>query len=711
METYDSHHIKNIVVAGASKSGKTTLVETMLFEAGTIQRRGSVEEGNTVSDYHEIEFERGNSVYASLEHVEWRSFKINLIDTPGNDNFLGETIATLRAAETCLLVLNAQHGVEIGTELIWRELDRTHKPTLIAVNQLDHEFADFNLCVEQAKNRFGKGVVVMQYPMFVGKGFNAIIDLLKMTMYKFPANGGKPEKLPIPPEEMEKAKELHNTLVEAAAENDDTLLSLYFEKGNLDEDEMRKGLAIGIKNRSLYPIFCVSAKQNMGSGRIMGFIDNVCPGAENASKEISTDGREIPCDPKGQTILFIYKTVFEPHVGMLSFFKVVSGTVKGAMEVTVARNEKQERIGQIFLLDGKKKEPVSELFAGDLGVTVKLKDTLTNDTLYGKGGPVQLKPILFPQPRIEEAIVVKDKKEEEKLSPAFHEMMIEDPSFKGYFSSELRQNIIEGLGELHLSVIKWKLEHQYKIHVDFTQPRIQYRETIQGSALADYRHKKQSGGSGQFGEVHIQIDPWVDGMPDPEHYSIRERKIHELPWGGKLVFYNCIVGGVIDARYIPAVEKGIMEKMKNGPLTGSHVRDVRVCLFDGKMHPVDSNDISFQIAGTMAFKEAFAKAKPRLLEPIYEVEVLTPDEVTGEIMTDITTRRGIILGIDTEGQFQKIMARVPLSELYRYTTALHAISKGRAIFHRKFVEYAPVPEEMKSKLVEAHKQEEAVLSH
>ena len=616
----------------------------------------------------------------------------------------------MRAADTCLLVLNAHHGVEVGTELVWRELDKKKMPTLIAVNQLDHENANFSQAVEQAKTRLGNQVTLMQYPYNPGTGFDSIIDLLKMTMYKFKLDGGKPDKLPIPEDQKEIADELHNRLVEVAAENDDTLMNLYFEKGSLDEDELRKGLKIGILKRNVYPVFCVSAKQNMGSGRIMGFIDNVCPGSEDAAPEITTEGKEIKPDPKGQTVLFVYKTAVEQHLGLVSYFKVISGTLVTAQDLTVARSGNTERSGHLFIVDGKKKVQVEKLVAGDLGVTVKLKDVQTNDTLFGKGAPVELIPMEYPAPKIEEAIYPKDKKDDEKLGQALHELAKEDPTLYARWSGELRQNLVEGQGELHLAVAKWRLEHEYKIQVEYTRPRVPYRETIMGTAVADYRHKKQSGGSGQFGEIHIQIDPWVEGMPDPS-YNVRDRSITNLPWGGQLAFFNCIVGGVIDTRFIPSVEKGVMEKMKTGPLTGSHVRDVRVSLFDGKMHPVDSNDISFQIAATMAFKDAFGKAKPRLMEPIFELEVLTPDDVIGEIISDLNTRRAIILGMDSEGPYQKVIARVPLSELYRYSTVLRSITRGRALFSRKFIEYAIVPEEIKQKLIEEHKQAELTMAH
>ncbi|MCB9233872.1 MAG: elongation factor G [Bacteroidia bacterium] len=699
MKTFATHQIKNIAVVGSLKSGKTTLVETMLFESKTISRRGSVEEKNTVSDFHEIEHERVNSIFSSLSHAIWRDTKINILDTPGNDNFIGEINAALRVADTCVMVLSANHGVEVGTEIIWRQVDKMHKPTLIAVNQMDHEQANFQQTLEQAQARLGSQVTVMQYPYNSGSGFDSIIDLLKMIMYKFPADGGKPQKLPIPAEEKEKADELHNILVEAAAENDESLMELYFEKGALDEDELRQGLRIGIANRQVFPVFCMSARQNMGSGRMMGFIGNVCPSPEDIPEK-TVSGESIPADSNAPLGIFVFKTSIEPHLGTVNFFKVGRGTMKTGLDLIDSRTENSERIGQLYVVNGKNKTAVEELQAGDLGATVKLKDVRTNDSLYIKGSEIKFAEIILPQSRIREAVLAQDKKDEEKLGEMLQNLKKQDPTLNAFYSAELRQMIINGQGEMHLWVAKWRLENENKIKIEFVKPRIPYRETIGGSAKADYRHKKQSGGSGQFGEVHLLVEPYSEGAPDPAEVTVRKRELYPLDSGGHLEFLNCIVGGVIDARFIPAVLKGINETMAMGPLTGSPVRDVRVALYDGKMHPVDSNEISFKIAGSQAFKTAFKAAKPKLLEPIFKVEILAPDDLTGEIMTDLQGRRAVIMGMENEGDFQKITARVPLAEMYRYSTTLRSISQGRATHTNEFIEYALVPEDVKQRLMD-----------
>lgn len=698
MKVYDDKHIKNIVLLGAPKSGKTLLAEDMLFEAGLIHRRGTIEGKNTVSDYHEIEHERGNSIFATVMHTEWRDYKINIIDTPGFDDFTGEMISSMRVADTCVMVINAQHGVEVGTELIWNYAEQFRKPVIFAINQVDHPKSDFDAALESLKQTFGKAVTQMQYPVNQGEGFDAIIDLLKMVMYKFPAEGGKPQKLPIPDSEKEKANRLHNELVERAAENDEQLMEKYFEKGTLDEDEMRQGLKLGMIHHDVFPVFVMSAKKNMGSGRMMGFIDNVAPSPQEAMPERTTDGKEIPYDPKGPAVLFIFKSHLEPNLGKISFFKVISGEVTTGAELINSQTGAVEKLNQLFIMDGKTRNPVDRLVAGDIGATLKLKDTYTNQTLHAKGFDVTIEPIQYPEPRIRTAVVAQTKTDDEKIGEVLQKIHQEDPTLEVGYSRELKQLIVAGQGEMHLAVCKWLIENVYKLHVDYKPPRISYRETIRKPAVAMYRHKKQSGGAGQFGEVHLKIEPYYDGMPEPTEYTVRSKEFIDLEWGGKLAFYNCIVGGVIDARFIPSILKGILEKMEEGPITGSYVRDVRVCVFDGKMHPVDSNDISFKIAGMMAFKEAFLNADPVVLEPIYDLEVLVPEEMMGDVMGDLQTRRSMIMGIDAKGNFQVIKARTPLAELDRYSTALRSLTQGRASFTQRFAEYVQVPYEIQQKL-------------
>ena len=705
MKAFDEKHIKNVALIGPSKSGKTTLAETMLFEAGIIKRRGSVEEKNSVSDYHEIERERGSSVYASAMHTEWKDYKINIIDTPGLDEFIGEVISSIRVCDTAVILLNVQNGVEVGTELLWEYVDRYSKPTILAVNQLDAEKANFTQTIDEAKEFFGPAVTLMQYPVNPGLGFNAIIDLLKMVMYKFPEDGGKPEKLPIPANEAQRANELHKELVEKAAENDEELMEQYFQKGNLDEDELREGIKIGMMNHQVFPVFCLSAKKDMGTGGMMGFIDNVAPSAIEMPEEITEEGEEVLCDPDGPTRLFVFKTLVEPHLGRLSFFKVLSGQVAPGMELQNEKTSASERISQLFIVDGKIRTPVERLKTGDIGGTLKLKNTFTNHTLNGKGAKGNIDPISFPAPKMRVAIVAKNKQDDEKLSEVLHELHTEDPTIGIEYNKEVRQVILQTQGELHLAVTKWKLEHVHKMQVEFQKAKVPYRETIQKPALSSYRHKKQSGGAGQFGEVFIKIEPYFEGMPQLKEFSVRDTDTVELPWGGKLVFNNCIVGGVIDARFIPSILKGIMEKMNEGPLTGSYVRDVRVSVYDGKMHPVDSNDISFKIAGMMAFKEAFYLAEPLLLEPMHEVEVSVPDAMLGDVMTELQTHRGIILSMGNEQLKQVIKARIPLAELDVFFSSVRNVSQGRAKVQSRFSDYSPVSHDLQKRLSEEYQKE------
>lgn len=708
MKVYDEKHLKNVVLLGAPKSGKTLLAEDMLFEAGITHRRGTIEAKNTVSDFHEIEQERGNSIFATVLHTEWRDYKINIIDTPGFDDFIGEMVSSIRVADTCVLVINAQHGAEVGTELIWEYVEKFRKPVLFAINQVDHPKADFEQSLESLKKTFGSAVTQMQYPVNPGEGFNAIIDLLKMVMYKFPADGGKPEKLPIPEAEKEKANQLHNQLVEKAAENDEKLMEKYFEQGTLDEDEMREGLKLGMIHHDVFPVFVMSARKNMGSGRMMGFIDNVAPSPLEAQPERTTEGQELSFDQSKPASLFVFKTHLEPNLGKLSFFKVITGEVNSNAELINSQTGATEKFHQLFIMDGKTRNPVDKLVAGDIGATLKLKDTYTNQTLHAKGFDVTINPIEYPEPRIRTAVVAQTKGDDEKIGEVLAKIHQEDPTLEVGYSRELKQLVIAGQGEMHLAVCKWFLENMYKLHVNFETPRISYRETIRKPASAMYRHKKQSGGAGQFGEVHLKVEPYYEGMPEPTEFPIRGKEVVDLEWGGKLVFYNCIVGGVIDSRFIPSIQKGIMEKMEEGPITGSYVRDVRVMVYDGKMHAVDSNDISFKIAGMMAFKEAFLHADPTLLEPLYDIEIMVPEEVMGEVMGDLQTRRALIMGIDTKHNFQVINARVPLAELDRYSTTLRSLSQGRARFTQKFAEFAQVPGDIQHKLAKKTQEMELV---
>lgn len=702
MPTFDTAHVKNIALLGHAGSGKTTLAECMLFEAGLINRRGTIEEKNTVSDYHDLEKERGNSIFSSLLHTTWRGYKINIIDTPGFDDFNGEVISALRVADTGLMVLSAVGGVEVGTDIIWDYTEKFKTPMIFAVNKLDHENADFNRTLQEAKSHFGANVVAVQYPLDQGTGFHQIVDLLHMVMYEFGPEGGKPQKLPIPDSEKANAENLHRELVESVASNDESLMEKYFELGELEEEDLKAGLKKAMINHDIFPVFCVSALKNMGSGRIMGFIDNVAPSANEMPPQTTQTGSSVPCVSSGPVCLFVFKTISEPHVGELSLFKIFSGTLRTGMELVNESTGSVEKFNQLLLVEGHNRSNVTELVAGDIGATLKLRNTHVNNTLHEKGKNMELHPIEFPPPNMTVAVESVRKGEEEKLSIALHTIREEDATVLVEVSSELKQTLIHCQGELHLQVIKWKLENLHKLEIKFEKPKIPYRETIRRSSEAMHRHKKQSGGSGQFGEVHLRIEPWVEGMPDPAGLNVRGREEFPLPWGGKLVYYNCIVGGAIDTRFLPSIYKGVMEKMQEGPLTGSYVRDVRVSVFDGKMHPVDSNDISFRLAGTKAFKEAFGKADPQLLEPIYTVEVLCPDAITGSVMGDLQTRRAIVEGMDTERHFQKIIAKVPLAEMYDYSSSLRSITQGRAKFRMEFFDFAPVSIELQKKLCEEY---------
>ena len=702
MKIYDDKHIKNVAFVGANKSGKTTLAETMLFEAGLLKRRGSVENKNTVSDYHEIEQERETSIYSTPLHTEWRNYKINIIDTPGLDDFIGEIASTMRVADSVVMVINAQQGAEVGTEIIWNYIDRFSLPTLFAINQIDHPNADFDESFKSIVDLIGKNVIKIQYPLVVD-GAQCIVDVLKMKMYKFGPNGGKPEKLEIPDDQKELADKLQNELIEKAAENDEDLMELYFDKGTLNEDEMREGIKKGMLNNELYPVFCISALNDMGTGRMMGFIDNVTPSSADLKPEQTVEGNELVCKADAPTSLFIFKTLYEPNLGQISFFKVKSGEIKQNDKLENSRNSEIESVNQLFIMDGKNREPVEKLTAGDIGATLKLKYTETNDTLRTKDSNITVKPINFPSPRIHKAVSAVDKNDEEKLNEALKKIKSQDPTVEVKYSKELKQLILSCQGELHLATIDWILKKEYGIKANFEQPKVVYRETIQRSATTSYKHKKQSGGSGQFGEVHIKIEPYFEGMPEPEGFNIRGKEEIELDWGGKLIFYNCIVGGAIDTRYLPAVLKGVLEVMEEGPLTGSYARDIRVMLFDGKMHSVDSNDISFKIAGAHAFKEAFLNAKPKLLEPINEITVKVPEEMLGNVMTDLQGRRSIILGMDSDGKYQTIKAKTPLAEMYKYSTTLRSITQGRGSFTTKFSNFELVPNNVQQELTKAEK--------
>ena len=705
--SYDTKNLRNVVLLGHPGSGKTAFAEAMLYEAKATSRLGTITEKNTTSDYTNIEQERGNSIFSTLMHASWKDSKINIIDTPGFDDFIGEVVSSMKVADTALMMLNARSGVEVGTEIIWEYVEKFKTPTIFVVNHCDNEKADYEATLTQAQERFGKKVLPFQFPVATGVGFNKIIDALRMTMYVFPDGGGKPEKQPIPEEYMERAQEMHNALVEAAAENDEALMEKFFDEGSLTEQELAEGLTLALATQEIFPVFIASAERNMGSGRIMGFLNDIAPSPADRPDALLEDGSTLKCDANDSTTIFIYKTMSEPRVGMVSYFKVYSGTLKSGDELINASNRGTERFNQLFVANGKNRDSVSELKAGDIGVTVKLKNSHSNNTLNTKGTNRQIEKIHFPSSRIRVAVEPPSKGDMEKLMKALHQIEEEDPTLIVEQSAALKQTLLHGQGQLHLDIIKYRIEKVNDIHMNFMRPRISYRETITKEANSDYKHKKQTGGSGQFAHVHMRIEPYFEGMPPPHGLPVRKEETEDLPWGGKLNFIWSVVGGAIDIKYTNAIKKGIMSKMEEGPLTGSYCQDIRVCIYDGKMHPVDSNDMAFMLAATHAFKTAFKDSKPQILEPIYDLEILCSGDVMGDVMSDLQTRRAIIMGMDAEGHYQKIKAQVPLAELYQYSSTLRSITQGKAKFSRKFANFSPVTPDIQQKLMSAHEGEMA----
>ena len=708
MKVYQTNEIKNIALLGSSGSGKTTLMEAMLFESGVIKRRGSVAAKNTVSDYFPVEQEYGYSVFSTVLHVEWNNKKLNIIDCPGSDDFVGSTVTALNVTDTAIILLNGQYGVEVGTQNHFRYTEKLNKPVIFLVNQLDNEKCDYDNILEQLKEAYGSKVVPIQYPIATGPGFNALIDVLLMKKYSWKPEGGAPTIEDIPAEEMDKAMEMHKALVEAAAENDENLMEKFFEQDSLTEDEMREGIRKGLIARGMFPVFCVCGGKDMGVRRLMEFLGNVVPFVSEMPKVQNTEGKEVAPDTNGPESLYFFKTSVEPHIGEVSYFKVMSGKVHEGDDLLNADRGSKERIAQIYVVAGGNRVKVEELQAGDIGAAVKLKDVKTGNTLNGKDCDYKFNFIKYPNSKYTRAIKPVNEADVEKMMSILNRMREEDPTWVIEQSKELKQTLVHGQGEFHLRTLKWRLENNEKLPVKYEEPKIPYRETITKAARADYRHKKQSGGAGQFGEVHLIVEPYKEGMPVPDTYKfngqefkITVRGTEEIPleWGGKLVFINSIVGGSIDARFLPAIMKGIMSRMEQGPLTGSYARDVRVIVYDGKMHPVDSNEISFMLAGRNAFSEAFKNAGPKILEPIYDVEVFVPSDRMGDVMGDLQGRRAMIMGMSSEKGFEKLVAKVPLKEMSSYSTALSSLTGGRASFIMKFSSYELVPADVQDKLM------------
>ena len=706
MKVYQTNEIRNIALIGGSRSGKTTMAEAMLFHGGIIGRKGSIDDKNTVSDYRDIEIERQGSVYASVLNSQFADCKINIIDCPGVDDFVGEVITALRVVETAVITVNANNGVEVGTEVGWRWAKKTNKPVAFVFNQMDHDKANFEETLRQVKQLAGGALTVVQYPI-EGAGFTGVIDLMKMKLLKFPVGGGAPEVTEIPADEKDKAEELLNVLIENAAGNDESLMEIFFENGTLTEEEISKGLKLGIINRGIFPVLCTSAKQDQGVNRLLEFIKNNFPAPNEVAPEKTTDGKDLICSSTEAPIAYVFKTTIEPHLGEMSIFKVYGGEITEAMDMLNPTTNSKERLSQLLCIAGKNREKIEKIVAGDIAATIKLKGTNTLNTLnVSKNNNDIVAPTDYPDPKFRTAVKAKNSSDDEKLGAILTDLKKQDITLQVEYSKELKQIILSGQGEQHINIAKWFIEKANKIEIDFFPPKIPYRETITKNAEAMYRHKKQSGGAGQFGEVHMLIEPWTEGKVNQTKYPIRGTDEYPLSWGGKLVYNNCIVGGAIDARFMPAILKGIMEKIEEGPLTGSYARDIVVNVYDGKMHPVDSNELAFKLAGRQAFREAFKNAGPKILEPIYDVEVMVPADRMGDCMTDLQGRRAVVMGMDSEGDYQIIRARVPLAEMNKYSTSLSSITSGRGMYTMKYYDYQQVPADVQTALLKAYEEQE-----
>jgi elongation factor G len=690
MREYKSVDIRNMALVGHGASGKTMLSESMLAVSGVINRLGSVTGGTTVSDYNEDEHERKVSIHASLLHTEWKDKKFNILDAPGYADFVGEAIGALRVADLALVVVHARHGVEVGTEQMWRYADQNNLPKILILNACDKENFSFDEVLEELRERFGSRVVPMTLPINCGPGFNKVLDLLSKKFITYKTDGTGACEVSEPTGEWAtKADEMHETLIEYVAESDDRLMEKFFEEGGLSEEEMKAGVHSSIQNKSFIPLFSVSGETNVGVASMMDFIAKYGPSPlDNAEvKGLNENAEEVPVKvTDNEPVAFVFKTVSEAHVGELSFFRIYSGSVSTGMTLHNSSRKKDERLGQLYLLNGKHREAATTLHAGDIGTVVKLKDTHTNNTLCCPIKKVSLSQIVYPNPSIHEAIKSKSKGDEEKLSIGLATMHEEDPTFISRVDNELHQIVISGQGELHLRVITKQLKRRFNIEILSSKPKVPYRETIKEIGEAKYRHRKQSGGSGQFAEVWLRVLP-------AEHDAGIE-------------FGHSLVGQNVDRVFVPSVEKGVKVASTTGVLAGYKVVGTKVDFYDGKQHPVDSKDIAFQIAGKFAFREAFMAAKPSLLEPIMDVSVKVPEEFMGDVMGDISGRRGKILGMDTEGNFQIVKAQVPQAEMYHYSTHLRSITGGRGIHFEEFSHYENMPGDMEKKVIESTKLEQ-----
>lgn len=690
MKEFNAENIRNLAFVGHGGSGKTSITEFLLYTAGEINRIGSIDEGNTVSDYNANEIERKISISSTPLHIERNNVKINFIDTPGYSDFVGQVISSLHVADTAVVVIKGAEGVEVGTEINWETIKRQNIPAAIIVNKLDNEHSKFNETIQMAKDRLSPDVTVVSFPIDEGINFTTVVDILKMKALTFTdPNSRKVTEGEIPDQYKEQAQTLREELIEKVAESSEELMNKFFEEGTLNDVDLQKGLKAALMNGSCIPAFAASARKGVGLNDFLDFVVSYFPSPKDAppaeGQLVDNENKiEIQCDEKGEPACLVFKSLSEQHLGELSIFKVYSGSLTAGMDLVNTSRGKTERLGQLFVLNGKQRTEVAKLNAGDIGAVVKLKDTHTGNTLAAKNFSVKIKGIEFPESVIRGAVLAKAKGDEDKISTGLHTAHEEDPTLTVRYDPELAQTIVSGQGELQLSLAIKMLKDRYGVEVDLVEPRIPYRETIKGRCDdAEFKHKKQSGGRGQYGHVHLKLEP--------------------QPRGEGFEFVNAIVGGVVPGRFIPAVEKGLNEIMTKGILTGSKVIDVKVTLFDGTYHNVDSDEVSFKLAASQAFKKGFLEAKPVILEPIYDVMVKVPEEFMGDVMGDISSRRGKISGMDAEGPFQVIKAKVPLSELYKYSTHLRSLTSGRGIHHREFSHYEEVPKEVETKIVEEYK--------
>ncbi len=702
MKEYSTDHLRNIGLASHATSGKTTLAEAMLFVSGETQRMGSVDNGSTVSDYHHDEIERKNSIFASILHCGWKDHKINLVDMPGYSDFIGEVRGGMRAVDIALLVLNAQQGVELGAETAWRLAEEYDLPRLFFVNRLDKENVNFDRVLNSARDTFGNRVVPVVLPL----NATEYVDLLQMKLFSYQASGKFAVK-EIPASAQEKVGKLREQIMEAAAEADDQLMEKFFEAGELSAEELKQGLRAGIAKRMLFPMLAGVATQAAGVSGLLDFIVEYCP-APNFRGEIAGQAEGAAPPPKRKITddapftALVFKTLSEAHLGEMSFFRVFAGKAAPNTEIFNATRQASEKIGQIYSMNGKTRAEIAPVHAGDIVSVVKLRGTHTGDTLCDKKDPMLLPRIVFPDPLMTIAIEPKTKGDEDKMSTGLHALHEEDPAFSVRIDPELHQVLLRGQSELHLGMIVKRLKEKYGVEVNMLEAKIPYRETIRAHAKEFYRHKKQTGGAGQFGEVHFYMETYRAGAPYPDEFTIRGSEITDLPWGGKMEFVSAIVGGAVDARFVPAVKKGIMEIMASGVIAGYPVTDVRIIFHDGKMHPVDSNENAFRTAGRMCFRECFRAAKPVILEPFVEVEVMVPDEYMGDVMGDFSGHRGKILGMEGRGKNQVIRALVPEKEMAKYSTKLRSMTQGRGVYRMKFAHYEEVPRDQADKLIKEY---------